>query len=55
MAKSKKKFIAELKEKAKSQGGQLRYRDLMDQIEAEEIDLEEAEAIFDELEDSGIK
>lgn len=54
MAKTKVDLVAELKLLAQSQGDELQYRELMDQIEAAEIDLEEAEAIFDTLEDAGI-
>lgn len=54
MAKTKVDLVAELKLLAQSQGDELQYRELMDQIEAAEIDLEEAEEIFDALEDAGI-
>lgn len=55
MAFDKMKLLDELKMQAQENDDQLSYRNLMDQIEAAELEVEDIGFIFDELEELGIK
>ncbi|MDD2213158.1 MAG: RNA polymerase sigma factor RpoD [Oscillospiraceae bacterium] len=55
MAEKKVSLITRLVNQAKANKNQLYYRDVMNQIEESDIDLEKAEKIFDQLEALGIK
>lgn len=54
MAEKKGGLISGLINKAKAQKDQISYRDVMNEIEASDIDLEQAEKVFDRLEAMGI-
>ncbi len=54
MAEKKGGLISGLVNKAKAQKDQISYRDVMNEIEASDIDLEQAEKVFDRLEAMGI-
>ncbi len=54
MAEKKGGLISGLVNKAQAQKNQISYRDVMNEIEASDIDLEQAEKVFDRLEAMGI-
>ncbi|MDI9469718.1 MAG: RNA polymerase sigma factor RpoD [Bacillota bacterium] len=55
MAEKTGNIVARLVSKAKANQNQVSYREVMNQIEAADIDLDRAEKIFDQLEERGVK
>ncbi len=55
MAENTANIVTRLVSRAKANQNQISYREVMNQIEAEDIDLDRAEKIFDTLEERGVK
>ncbi|MDI9497460.1 MAG: RNA polymerase sigma factor RpoD [Bacillota bacterium] len=55
MAENTGNIVTRLVSRAKANQNQISYREVMNQIEAEDVDLDRAEKIFDTLEERGIK